>query len=103
MAFHASIATAKAGVEGLTKSLAAELAPRIRVNCIAPSLTNTILAEKLLSSPEKKEASDKRHPLRRVGEAEDIAAMAAFLLSDQGSWLSGQIIGVDGGLSTLRV
>ena len=103
MAFHTSIATAKAGLEGLAKSLAAELAPRIRVNCIAPSLTDTPLAEKLLSSKEKREASDQRHPLRRVGKASDIAAMAAFLLLDNSNWLSGQIIGVDGGLSTLRV
>jgi len=103
MAFHASIATAKAAVEGLTRSLAAELAPSIRVNCIAPSLTDTELAGNLLSTPEKKEASDKRHPLRRTGTPADIAKMAAFLLSKNSSWISGQIIGVDGGMSALRV
>jgi len=103
MPFHASIATAKAAVEGLTRSLAAELAPVVRVNCIAPSLTDTDLAGNLLSTPEKREASDQRHPLRRTGTPEDIAKMAAFLLSDNSSWISGQIIGVDGGMSALRV
>jgi len=103
MAFHASIATAKAAVEGLTRSLAAELAPAIRVNCIAPSLTDTQLAGNLLSTPEKKQASDNRHPLRRTGTATDIAKMAAFLLSNDSTWISGQIIGVDGGMSALRI
>ena len=103
MPFHASIATAKAAVEGLTRSLAAELAPDVRVNCIAPSLTDTDLAGNLLSTPEKRTASDQRHPLRRTGTPEDIAKMAAFLLSENSSWISGQIIGVDGGMSALRV
>lgn len=103
MPFHASIASAKGAVEGLVKSLAAEMAPKIRVNAIAPSLTNTPLAEKLLSSPERKEASNQRHPLKRFGEAEDIAAATAFLISDQSSWVTGQILGVDGGMSTLKV
>jgi NAD(P)-dependent dehydrogenase (short-subunit alcohol dehydrogenase family) len=103
MAFHASIAAAKGAIEGLTKSLAAEMAPKVRVNCIAPSLTDTPLAERLLSTADKKEASDKRHPLKRVGQPEEIAALAAFLLSEKGSWMSGQILGMDGGMSTLRV
>jgi NAD(P)-dependent dehydrogenase (short-subunit alcohol dehydrogenase family) len=103
MPFHASVAAAKGAVEGLTRSLAAELAPRIRVNCIAPSLVNTPLAAKLLSSEDKKKASDERHPLKRIGEAIDIAQLSAFLLSDASSWISGQIIHADGGLSTLRV
>lgn len=103
MPFHASVAAAKGALEGLTKSLAAELSPHIRVNCIAPSLTNTPMAAKLLSTPEKEEASAKRHPLKKVGQPDDIAAMAKFLLSEQSSWISGQIIGVDGGMSTLRV
>lgn len=103
MPFHASVAASKGAVEGLAKSLAAEWAPKVRVNCIAPSLTDTPLAAGLLSSEAKREASDKRHPLRRVGRAEDIAAMTTFLLSENGSWISGQVIGVDGGLSTLRV
>lgn len=103
MPFHASVAAAKSAVEGLGKSLAAEYASNgIRVNIIAPSLTNTPLAEKLLSSPEKREASDKRHPLGRVGKAEDIASMAAFLLSEKSSWVTGQIFHVDGGMSTLK-
>jgi len=103
MPFHASVAAAKGAVEGLTRSLAAELAPKIRVNAIAPSLTNTPLAGKLLSSEDKKKSSDERHPLKRTGEAEDIAQMATFLLSEQASWVTGQIFHVDGGLSALRV
>lgn len=103
MPFHASIAAAKGAVEGLTRSLAAEWAPAIRVNCIAPSLTHTPLAEKLLSSPEKIEASANRHPLKKVGDASELAALTVFLLSEKSSWISGQIIGADGGLSTLRV
>jgi 3-oxoacyl-[acyl-carrier protein] reductase len=102
MPFHASVATAKGAIEGLTKSLAAELAPHIRVNCIAPSLTDTPLASKLLSSEEKKKSSAERHPLKQVGTAEDIAAMAAFLLTENSTWISGQILHVDGGLSSLR-
>jgi len=102
MPFHSSVASAKGAVEGLTRSLAAEFAPKIRVNCIAPSLTNTPLAARLLSSDEKKKASDERHPLKRTGEAEDIAQLASFLLSPQSSWITGQIIHADGGLSALR-
>jgi NAD(P)-dependent dehydrogenase (short-subunit alcohol dehydrogenase family) len=103
MPFHASIATAKAAVEGLTRSLAAEWSPKIRVNCIAPSLTDTPLAEKLLSSEDKRKSGADRHPLRRLGTAQDIANTALFLLSPESSWISGQVIGVDGGLSRLRV
>ncbi len=103
MPFHASIAAAKGAIEGLTKSLAAEWAPAIRVNCIAPSLTHTPLVEKLLSSPEKIKASANRHPLKKVGDATEVAALAVFLLSKKSSWISGQVIGADGGLSTLRV
>ena len=102
MAYHASVAAAKGAVEGLTKSLAAELAPAIRVNCIAPSLTDTPMAAKLLSTPEKREASDQRHPLKRIGTAEEIAALAQFLLSTESTWISGQTIGIDGGMSNLR-
>lgn len=101
MAFHSSVAAAKGAVEGLTRSLAAELAPTVRVNCIAPSLTRTPLADKLLSSPEREAASAERHPLKRVGEADDIAAMAAFLLSERARWITGQVIGVDGGMSAI--
>lgn len=102
MSFHASVAASKGAVEGLTRSLAAELAPKIRVNAIAPSLTNTPLASKLLASEDKLKASNERHPLKRVGESNDIASMARFLLTEEGSWISGQVIGVDGGLSALR-
>ncbi|MEZ4788400.1 MAG: SDR family oxidoreductase [Flavobacteriales bacterium] len=101
MPFHASVAAAKGAVEGLTRSLAAELAPNVRVNCIAPSLTRTPLAEKLLSTPEREAASAERHPLKRVGEANEIAAMAEFLLSREAGWITGQVMGVDGGMSAI--
>ncbi len=103
MPYHASIAMAKGAVEGLTRSLAAEFAPQIRVNAIAPSLTDTPLAVKLLSSDEKKEASAKRHPLNSVGKAKEIANAAYYLLSDESSWVTGQIFHVDGGMSSLRL
>lgn len=103
MPYHASIASAKGAVEGLTRSLAAELAPKIRVNAIAPSLTDTPLAAKLLSTPEKVEASAKRHPLGRVGSAGDIASAAEFLLGDTSTWITGQIIHIDGGMSALKL
>jgi 3-oxoacyl-[acyl-carrier protein] reductase len=103
MAFHASIATAKAAVEGLTRALAAEYAANnVRVNCVAPSLTNTPLAAALLSTPEKVEAGAKRHPLQRIGEPEDLAYMSSFLLSDHGSFITGQVLPVDGGMSRLK-
>ena len=102
MAFHASIAAAKAAVEGLTKSLAAELAPKIRVNAIAPSLTETPLASALLANDSKKEAAAKRHPLQSVGNPGQIARLAAFLLSDDTSFITGQIHRPDGGLSSVR-
>ncbi len=103
MPFHTSVASAKGAVEGLTRSLAAEWAPNIRVNCVAPSLTDTPLAEKLLSNDDKKSSAGQRHPLKRVGEVSDIAAAATYLLSDQSSWVTGQVFPVDGGMSTLRV
>jgi len=101
--FHASIAGAKGAVEGLTRSLAAELAPRIRVNAIAPSLTDTPLAASLLSSDEKRQAAADRHPIKRIGSPQDIARLAVFLLSDTASWVTGQVLHVDGGMGTLRV
>ena len=83
--------------------MAAEYAPNFRVNVIAPSLTDTSLASKLLNSDSKKEKMAERHPLKKVGTADDIAAMATFLLSDESQWISGQVFGVDGGLSTLNI
>lgn len=103
MPFHTSVAAAKGAIEGFSKALAAELAPLIRVNVIAPSLTNTSLAAKLLSSDEKIIKMGDRHPLKRVGEAEDIANMVVFLLSEKSSWMTGQILGVDGGLSNINL
>ena len=100
---HAIIGAAKAAVEGLTRALAAELAPAIRVNCIAPSLTRTPLAARILANDAVALSIAALHPLPRLGEAGDVAALAAFLLSDEASWMTGQIIGVDGGRSTLRV
>lgn len=100
---HASVAASKGAVEGLTRSLAAELAPKIRVNCVAPSLTDTPLAARLLSSETKRHAMAERHPLKRIGNPDDIAAIAEFLLTHNSSWITGQVIGVDGGISTLRV
>jgi NAD(P)-dependent dehydrogenase (short-subunit alcohol dehydrogenase family) len=102
MGFHASIAAAKSAVEGLTRSLAAEWAPaQIKVNAIAPSLTNTPLAASLLSTPEKMEASAKRHPLGRVGESADLAASVQFLLQPN-LWLTGTVLQVDGGMGNTK-
>lgn len=103
MPFHASISAAKGAIEGLTRSLAAEFAPKIRVNCIAPSLTNTSLAERLLSTEEKIEAASKRHPLQKIGSPDDVASMAYFLLSENTSWMTGQILHLDGGMSSLKI
>jgi NAD(P)-dependent dehydrogenase (short-subunit alcohol dehydrogenase family) len=103
MPFHTSVAASKGAIEGFAKALAAEYAPKIRVNVIAPSLTDTPLAEKFLSNEEKREKSALRHPLKRVGTSEDMAQMAGFLLGDKSSWISGQIFHVDGGMSTLLV
>ena len=100
--FHTSIAASKGAIEGFAKSFAAEYAPKIRINVIAPSLTETPLSEKLLNNDIKKEKAAERHPLKRVGKAEDIAAMVNFLLSEESSWITGQIYGVDGGISTLN-
>ena len=102
MSFHASIAMAKGAIEGLTRSLAAEWAPQIRVNAVAPSLVNTDLASRLLSTPEKVEASGKRHPLQRIGEPNDIASVVLFLLGDGSDWITGQVMSVDGGMGSLR-
>lgn len=103
MPFHTSTAAAKGAIEGFAKSMAAEYAPKIRINVVAPSLVDTPLAKRLLSNGRKREMMSNRHPLKRVGEAEDIANIAVFLLSDNSTWMTGQIVGVDGGMSTLNV
>lgn len=102
MPYHASIAAAKGAVEGFGRALAAEFAPGIRVNIIAPSITNTPLAARLLNSDEKIQAAASRHPLRAVGQPQDVASLASFLLSDQSSWITGQTLGVDGGMSVIK-
>jgi 3-oxoacyl-[acyl-carrier protein] reductase len=102
MSFHSSTGSVKAAVEGLTRALAAEWAPSIRVNAVAPSLTDTPMAGKLMESEEKRSASAQRHPLKRTGTAEDIAASITFLLSDASGWMSGQILHTDGGMSSIR-
>ena len=96
MPFHSSVSISKGAIEGLTKALAAEFSPKIRVNCVAPSLTSTAMANKLINTPEKLEASNNRHPLKRIGNPEDIANTVEFLLSPHSSWITGQIIHVDG-------
>ncbi len=103
MPFHTSVAAAKGAIEGFAKALAAEYTPKIRVNVIAPSLTNTPLADKFLNNESKQEKSAERHPLKRFGQPDDLAQMATFLLSEKSSWMSGQILHVDGGMSTLLV
>ncbi|WP_394972311.1 SDR family NAD(P)-dependent oxidoreductase [uncultured Croceitalea sp.] len=103
MPFHTSVAAAKGAIEGFAKSLAAEYAPKVRVNTIAPSLVDTSLAKRLLNNNKKRELMDQRHPLKRVGEAKDIANLASFLLKEDSSWVTGQSIGIDGGISTLNV
>ena len=101
--FHSQVSTSKGAIEGLTKALAAEYAPKIRVNCIAPSLTDTPLAASFLNSEQKKEANALRHPLKRIGTTTDIVHMVEFLLSPNASWITGQIMHVDGGISTLKI
>jgi NAD(P)-dependent dehydrogenase (short-subunit alcohol dehydrogenase family) len=103
MPFHTSVAAAKGAIEGFARSLAAEYAPSFRVNVIAPSLTDTPLAKRLLGNEKKKEMMNQRHPMKRVGTAKDIASIAAFLLSEESTWITGQVFGVDGGMSSLNV
>ena len=102
MTFHTSISASKAALEGFSRSLAAELAPRVAVNCIAPSLTNTPLAANLLSDDKRIKASQERHPLNAIGDPKVIAGIIYGLLSAKENWITGQTINVDGGLSTLR-
>lgn len=99
--FHTTVSSSKGAIEGLAMSLAAEWAPDIRVNVIAPSLTDTPLAEKLLSTDSKREANAERHPLKKLGTPEDMASLTAFLLQDKSTWITGQVFHVDGGKSTI--
>ena len=101
--FHTIVSTSKGAIEGFTRSLAAELAPKIRVNCIAPSLTDTPLAASLLNTEQKREANAQKHPLKRIGTTNDIAIMAEFLLSADSSWITGQVFHVDGGMSSIKI
>jgi len=100
--FHASISMAKGAIEALSKSLAAELAPNIRVNCIAPSLVNTPLGNKFLNTPEKIELMEKRNPMHKIGAALDIANAVSFLLLDESAWMTGQVMAIDGGMNHLK-
>ena len=101
--FHASISAAKGAVEGLVRALAAELSPKIRVNGIAPSLTDTPLASSILSSPEKLEVSAQRHPMKRIGDPSEVAKAVQFLLGEDSGFITGQVFHVDGGISSLKV
>lgn len=103
MSFHSSIASSKGALEGLAKSLAAEWAPSIRVNVVAPSLTDTPLASGFLSTEDKRQAAMKRHPLNKFGTPDDISNAVKFLLSPESSWMTGQTLHVDGGLSSVKI
>ena len=100
---HTIVSTAKGAIEGLTLSLAAEFAPKIRVNCIAPSLTDAKMTQKLISNETIKKAIENMHPLPKIGSGEDFSDIGAFLLSDKNSWITGQIFHIDGGRSSLRI
>lgn len=102
LTFHTSVAMAKGALEGFGRALASELAPKIRVNLVAPSLTDTPLATSLLSSDDKRKANADRHPLKKIGTSDDIANAAMYLLTDQSSWMTGQVLHVDGGMSRLK-
>ncbi len=102
MPFHSSVSSSKSALEGLTKSLAAEFAPKIRVNCIAPSIVNTPLANKFLNTEDKIEKAAARHPLNKIGTAKEIAQLTQYLLDDKSKWITGQIINIDGGISSVK-
>ena len=102
MPFHSSVAASKGAIEGLTRSLAAEFAPKIRVNAIAPSLVDTPMASKFLNNEVKIEKANERHPLGRVGNAKEMAQASAFLLGEESSWMTGKILQLDGGIGNLK-
>ena len=103
MPFHSSVSSSKSALEGLTRSLAAEFAPKIRVNCIAPSIVNTPLANKFLNTEDKIEKAAARHPLNKIGTAKEIAQLTQYLLDDKSKWITGQIINIDGVLVVLKL
>ena len=103
MPFHSSVSSSKSALEGLTKSLAAEFAPNIRVNCIAPSIVDTPLANKFLNTEDKIEKAAARHPLNKIGTAKEIAQLTQYLLDEKSKWITGQIINIDGGISSVKV
>jgi NAD(P)-dependent dehydrogenase (short-subunit alcohol dehydrogenase family) len=103
MPFHSSIASAKGAIEGFTRALAAEAAPKIRVNAIAPSIVDTPLASRLLNNEKKVEMIAERHPLKRIGNAEELANAVAFLLDEKNSWITGQVLAIDGGKSSISL
>ena len=103
MPFHSSVSSSKSALEGLTRSLAAEFAPKIRVNCIAPSIVNTPLANKFLNTEDKIEKAAARHPLNMIGTAKEIAQLTQYLLDEKSKWITGQIINIDGGISSVKV
>lgn len=102
MPMHTTVAACKGSIEALTRTWAAELSPDVRVNCVAPALTDTPLASRLLSNDARRQAMADMYPLKRFGQPSDIASAVSFLLSDRSSWITGQVIPVDGGLSTLH-
>ena len=103
MPFHSSVSSSKSALEGLTRSLAAEFAPKIRVNCIAPSIVNTPLANKFLNTEDKIEKAAARHPLNKIGTAKEIAQLTQYLLDEKSKWITGQVINIDGGISSVKV
>ena len=103
MPFHASISMCKSSIEALAKSLAAEWSPRVRINCIAPSLVETKLAKRFFRNDKQKEMMNERHPLKTTGTPEDISSAIEFLLSKKSKWITGQVMGVDGGMSTIKL
>ena len=103
MPYHASVSMAKGAIHGLTLALAAEWAPRIRVNAVAPSLTETPMGQKLINTPEKREFIEKKNPMGKIGEVDDIANAITYLLSDEAKWITGQILSVDGGMGKIKL